>query len=426
MKKINYFLVFVSCLTLHGLISCTEDAISPVLDSENVLDIDELSNPYRVTADCAKEQAIAFASQMQTVTRLKGVNNEVESVIPWLSKDIWTNDKTRGNASVGNLPDTALYIVNMKNKGGYALVSADSRVPGVMAFIENGSFSPEDEITNPGFRTFLNGLEAFLSREMSNTPSLPQGSNDPYYVFSITKEPMLTTNWGQRSPYNNYCFTPSGSHAPAGCEAIAIAQIAAYYEWPDSYNNHTYDWESILTSDTVDPNNSVASNSVAHLVHDIGVLVDMDYNVNGSGATFDDVMDCWDAFNYFYEPRTLPTFEAVDSTLQEDCPVFYCGMNFNLGAGHAWVIDGSAVQRGFVRIFGPSGMLTETIEILHLSFVHCNWGWNGIDNGYFLFGAFNSQYDEDTGELTEFYYAFNSWNQCYLSIYPDYSVMFLN
>ena len=45
---------------------------------------------------------------------------------------------------------------------------------------------------------------------------------------------------------------------------------------------------------------------------------------------------------------------------------------------HEWVIDGALAQRKVI-----DGK--EQICFLY----HCNWGWNGNSNGYFLSGAFN-------------------------------------
>ena len=45
--------------------------------------------------------------------------------------------------------------------------------------------------------------------------------------------------------------------------------------------------------------------------------------------------------------------------------------------GHAWVVDG--------YIDYVTGWRSEE----HL-YLHCNWGWNGNCNGYFLDGVFNT------------------------------------
>ena len=374
-------------------------------------------NPYAISAEEAMQQTESFVEQLRAQTR-SDANTEIESVIPWLTRDIWGGAGTRGS-SFEALPDTALYIVNILNNNGYALVSADSRFPGVVAFIEKGSFRPDDEIDNPGFLLFMDGLKDYYAQELQNHMVIPTRSNSPFFEFDINVEPMLATNWGQGAPYNKYCYTSDGFHAPAGCAAIAAAQIAAYYEWPESYNNHIYEWEHIMASDQVNPTDTIATNSVAHLVHDIGLLINTIYNINNSGAYLEDVANCWDEFNYDYVLNNYPSFGVIDSTLQEGSPVFFQGFTGNM-IGHAWVIDGSAVRHGYLRIGNYQGVPGEYIEIQHLSFVHCNWGWNGANNGYYLYGAFESKYDEDLEQIIDKSYPFNYINAGYLGITPNY------
>lgn len=61
--------------------------------------------------------------------------------------------------------------------------------------------------------------------------------------------------------------------------------------------------------------------------------------------------------------------------------IYGCSVNSTTGtilAAHEWVIDGALAQRK--TIDGSS-----RIRFLY----HCNWGWNGSYNGYFLGTAFN-------------------------------------
>ena len=58
--------------------------------------------------------------------------------------------------------------------------------------------------------------------------------------------------------------------------------------------------------------------------------------------------------------------------------------------GHAWVLDGiKSLRRKVTQI----NIFTN--EVVDVSFqkkelVHCNFGWGGIDNGYYLSKAFNT------------------------------------
>ena len=43
--------------------------------------------------------------------------------------------------------------------------------------------------------------------------------------------------------------------------------------------------------------------------------------------------------------------------------------------GHAWVVD---------------GYIDEVKNNVHSYYLHCNWGWGGTSNGYYLSDTFNS------------------------------------
>lgn len=408
MKKVSIFLFLVS-LFLFGCTSENEE-FTPYPTNK--------SNTFTVSEQDAIGQVLAFVNQVYGTTR-SNENLKVASVKPWLSKTLWKTTSTRGGLL---LPDTALYIVNMSNDDGFALVSADSRVSGVMAFVEKGSLSPDSEVDNPGFKVFLNGLQGYFEKKLSITRSITR-SNLPVSEYEVHAEPMLTTNWGQGAPYNMYCFTETNEQAVAGCIAIATAQICAYHQWPEEFNGHVYDWEAILASDKVSVNNTIAANSVGHLVRDIGGLVGMNYGVNGSSASSSNVGNCFDTFNYFYQWNTAPTFGAVDSTLIGGMPVYFRGQSSS--EGHAWVIDGSAVRSAYVQELGPGGYTGGSLLVAYDPLVHCNWGWNGNMNGFFLYGAFESRYDETDESLVNDGFPYDVNNKCYLGVEVDWLSYYL-
>ena len=45
-------------------------------------------------------------------------------------------------------------------------------------------------------------------------------------------EPLITSQWGQDSPYNTQCLEIDGKHCLTGCVATAMAQIMYYHKWP--------------------------------------------------------------------------------------------------------------------------------------------------------------------------------------------------
>lgn len=156
---------------------------------------------------------------------------------------------------------------------GYSLVSADCRVPGVLAYTEQGSIA--DTATNNGVKLFLERLALYMEYEIAsfNTDSLygvvvarhtasKSGwiEDDPfrylyipndYYVpdpdfeyqgerdyneTSTSLYPLTVTQWGQGAPFNTLLpvvGTPMpGGNAYVGCAMVAVAQIMAFHKRP--------------------------------------------------------------------------------------------------------------------------------------------------------------------------------------------------
>ena len=64
---------------------------------------------------------------------------------------------------------------------------------------------------------------------------------------------------------------------------MALGQIMAYHKQPQSYNGHTYYWDS-MPKKASEYDSSEEARSVSYLINDIGKAVFMDYGVDASGA----------------------------------------------------------------------------------------------------------------------------------------------
>lgn len=104
-------------------------------------------------------------------------------------------------------------------------------------------------------------------------------------------------------------------------------------------------------------------------------------------------------------------------------PVYFRGQSSS--AGHAWVIDGSAVRSAYVQELGPGGYTGGSLLVAYDPLVHCNWGWNGNMNGFFLYGAFESRYDETDESLVNDGFPYDVNNKCYLGVEVDWLSYYL-
>jgi hypothetical protein len=118
--------------------------------------------------------------------------------------------------------------------------------------------------------------------------------------------PMLTSRWGQGTDtqtgnaYNMYTPTISGLHTVTGCSATAQAQVMYYWKYPTfGQGSHSYLWNSqTLNADfnheyywnrMVDQYDGTQTaqqeDAVARLMSDVGISIDMNYDIPASGGS---------------------------------------------------------------------------------------------------------------------------------------------
>lgn len=275
------------------------------------------------------------------------------------------------------------YTFNVGQNAGFVMVAADDNVKStVIGYADEGTF---DEATMPdGLRWWLGEWDREVARAAHN----------PYQETTATVnvaewadiEPMLTCKWNQDAPYNNLCPYVSGStteRSATGCSNTALAQVMYYYKWPAhgygtteqgniNLTSHQYDWDS-MTDTYSDASSKKSEDAVAQLMYDLGMAASTSYGTE-SGTSSAGML--WaSVFNFSYEAQYCPRkfytplewYKLLYGELEAQRPITYIAMSEDGdGGGHAFVFDG--YQQGYV---------------------HINWGWGGIANGYYLPIALN-------------------------------------
>jgi hypothetical protein len=208
-------------------------------------------------------------------------------------------------------------------------------------------------------------------------------------VYAIP--PMTTSTWSQGvttstgNAYNMYTPTIGGQHTYTGCSATAQAQIMYYWKYPTtgtgshsySWNgqtlsasfNHTYYW-SLMVDDYDGSQTAAQEDAVGRLMSDVGISIDMDYGLSGSGAVPNDNNSLYNFFYYSsdvnYENRSSYVswdawFLMFKAQMIKGWPAILA--TFKPTGGHAVVIDGYRTS--------PSNQ------------VHVNMGWGGSADGYY-------------------------------------------
>ena len=337
--------------------------------------------------------------------KFMNVNTEIKSATADL---VYTAYADNGEA--------AFYVFSMRPKG-FVIVSADDRAMPILGYSTEGAFSTDlPEGVESFFRNYCAG---FSQIKEGNEPRTEEAIRDWERLATtgrvndsrITREvpQLLTTIWNQSALYNDLCPVDSlgpNNHVYAGCVATAMAQIMNFWKWPQTGSGmHTYElmeygpinanfggtyYRFDMMPDFLDWTSTPEEiHAVAQLQFHAGVSVDMHYSPDGSGAFSHSVPDALEL--YFRYDGGLMQIDYRDWHMNADWEALLRD-NLNLGmplyysasgsdGGHAFVCDG----------YDDSNMF------------HFNWGWQGLDNGYYaISGFYLSHYSFPDGHAAVF------------------------
>jgi len=299
---------------------------------------------------------------------------------------------------------------------GYIIVSLRRELSPVKAYSVRASFAPEAEeeyvgIVKTQMESILDAVERevgplvsassddlvrFLStdhrptwEQLSQDPAVFQRALDSGTLALTDAERVLpvTSTWDGESPFNAQCpYSPECDpyrwRYPAGCVAVAAAQIMRYWAWPPygvgSPYNDFYDWPNMLDEYT-DPYTPTQGDAVAELCFEAGRAAATDYGCDGSDAWVGGRpgADMTDAFKSVFRYSDSVDFEQrwhigdddwfniIKGDIDNNQPLQYAflwgdssppGWSVGGKASHSMVCDG-------YRIVGSQ------------RFFHMNYGW---------------------------------------------------
>lgn len=387
-------------------------------------------------AACTKEEPVERAGTRTTENHRVSVEEALDELNAVLS---FTDPQTRGRDSrrVGTVEpvvsyksgatrsmsaaDTLMYLVNFDNEQGFAFLGADDRIDGVLALIDAGSLSMDDYLSKSYLEDLgtdfdiFGSVEAYAKKGVQTpaygVPAMAAATKKYYgeWIPEIFNEPFLTTSWHQGTPFNDLCPVKNGKRSPAGCVAIALAQIITYNKMrsgkgPNSLEGYSFDWNSIINGAYTDTESF--NREVAKLVRAIGKAVGMDYGAEESSSNTTKAM--WGLYLAGY--ISLEANNYADKYVQgmirnKKKPVYARGSSLKTATtesgGHAWVIDGYNTYHRNVYDRDPflNPGLANFIGTEKKTMVHCNFGWlgyiageavKGWANGYYISGVFDT------------------------------------
>lgn len=391
-------------------ICCSKNNILPV--SSSLPGMESLNVSETIPVD----EAISYLDQL--VEELYGKTKSPSQY----SIDVFGGVKTKSRNI--ELPDSSLYLVNFGEESGYAVLAAQRNIQTkVFCITEAGSITPQDiqneiikmdnrrctSLDNDEDEPFAEYGENFVPAILaSSLINQLQCNYEEYSDESITKTntyvgtpntlAMMETKWTQNSPFND--FLSNGE--PAGCVAIATAQIIEFNALNHGYtsfvedNNKSFNWDKLFTvcHYTDRYNFSVDSTALAeasNFLQYIGLRknCNISYGVDGSSGWADGAKRTFKNMGY-KSVRKYYGFENQDKNraiaqLTNGFPMYMDGSGPD--GGHAFVLDGLYTR----KVYGETGTYLRTENMFHI-----NWGWRGIDDGYYIQGVFNTSQRQDT------------------------------
>lgn len=283
------------------------------------------------------------------------------------------------------------YAYNCAPNGGFVIASGDSRTAPILGYSDSGNFNIDS--IPPQLAWLLNAFEQRLSSDTESASLEYVESASATQNNHADINALISSEWGQRSPYNAQCPSLNGETCVTGCVATAMAQVLRYAQLPQSecngipaynysiiYNGDscnmavdslpptTFNW-SAMTDKYTSVSNSTSQEAVAKLMRYCGQSVKMKYSPSSSSAsTSNEHSALTKYFGCDSDVRYLKAEYFSDSAwaeklyeeLSQQRPVLLSGQSTS--GGHAFVCDGYEASSGFF---------------------HINWGWNGSYNGYF-------------------------------------------
>ena len=397
MEKYFKVSLFLAALILSA---CSTSEI-PELDSNVQQTKSEIYLTVNEVNDIAQKAYLDFFGQSESRTSHNGVK---------ISDTHLYVDPTSSRA--GKI-DTTFYIVEFENDG-FAIVAADKRLnKNVYAISNEGSFG---QTPIPPVQMYLSMMADEIKKEVEDTLSLQPWKKPvtpeivkvyfingvEYYGTPVTsvksKSPIVKTAWNQYGnglntlgiQYNSYCMKPeTGTQLYlAGCVSIAISQIAAHMKKPSQLGDRTYNWNEITAYPKMYQLEEQNQDDLAYFIHQIGLLVNTDYGLDGSGATFNDAVKAFKDMGYTTNPYNGFASSSCVTSINDNRPVLLRGENSD--GGHEWVCSGYRIETTTVDLYRKDNdQFYRTIAAEDASY-YMNWGWGGNQNAYYAMDASSS------------------------------------
>ncbi|WP_300897277.1 C10 family peptidase [uncultured Alistipes sp.] len=416
--SLSFFLVF--------LFGCREK------ESVEISDTESTKNQYEMTLQEARAEVENLLVQIDGETRADGKVRKIVNCHRIVEKGF-----TRTVESVCD-DECVVYVFNFENEEGYALVLGDKRIYSpVLIMTDKGYLDSNTKVSNPGLINYLAMAEAYRKHELAEYEKnrVSQHISDTridinysewvwdgdWYVKELLGK-RTYLNWHQGKPFNDNIPMIDGKRPPLGCTATATMLLMAWYQYPQVYNGHRFNWTEMLKHRNEKTNND-HMNPLAY--SDLALLgeiitrpenLDMDFDLEGSGAWLYNVPRTLERLGYFhggthgewsakialdelgeypYYP-VMVTGYAIKNTTRNEMSGSEKILGINIEApqgvyyskGHTFLVESAMIRERKIKYVHPNVTTSNTTRSETL--VYVNYGWGDDSNGYYNAGVFNT------------------------------------
>ena len=402
-------LCYLMPLFLGFLASCSSDLSEP-LESDFNEKIVEKSQSSTRTLD----EAIKIANDARSMF------DDNSSSRSFVSREVNLNDISYVTSALSRSEsDTLIYVINYKDEAGFAVVSAKkTKDSPLLAVTESGRYTTIEECDNPGFAMFMDMAVNYVAESPVNPSKtikpgdfVIQETRREVEVRGDTGLPRVKMKWGQSGIYGKFC--PNGV---TGCSNTAAAMAISYFEYPTklslSYINGgrelILDWDNIKRHISGSYDFCCAPNAphstIGHLMRELGKRSNSDYsNPNATSTVTSKTRETLAGLGYTvssianYKKQCFRGVRGGIILVRGDR--MYTENGKEKSVGHMWVVSGSKYKWThvveYVRdIDKPDWKVLSDCENEEM-YNYFNWGFDGINDGYFHDGVFawNSEKD---------------------------------
>ncbi len=378
------------------------------------------NNPTKISVDEAvalAENFPDFGVESRSCNRTANISNIV----------VIGNNNSRSGAK-----DTSIYIINYNDNKGFAAISAKRIDSPVLAVIDNGNYQETIQADNPGFNSFMEMALQYVDYESEqyaalsdSVPKFLGGDGDVTPVIKFKHETDTIANetvspklgnltWGQQGTEGSLC-----PNLICGCGPLAIAMAMCYYQTPSI--NYTFsgrdvdidifNWPQLRShsprGDECYSCTAETHNVLGRLLREIGYRAETEYKSESSSTKDSKIRSTLknllpnrsisDYKNFEHKSVRNAISNGLVLMIGKKGSYSLSGKFTASDKGHAWIADGFFYQYLIVRKYQKT--INEVnwkyieSEIKIKDYIHFNWGWRGIGNGYYSGYVFTVNYE---------------------------------